>query len=136
MDATGPWEAVPILIGSSFPAGPIEQATFEQALSIMHKGLRQAGALDAVYICNHGAMTATHMYDPDGEIVAQVRAIVGAKMRVVMTLDLHANISERMVEGCDLVVGYRTNPHVDMAERGEEAAFSLRLMLAGKADPK
>ena len=136
MDATGPWEAAPILIGASFPAGPVEQATFEQALSIMRKGLRQAGTLDAVYICNHGAMTATHMYDPDGEIVAQVRAIVGAKTRLVMTLDLHANISERMVEGCDLVVGYRTNPHVDMAERGEEAAFSLRLMLCGKADPK
>ena len=40
-----------------------------------------------------------------------------------MTLDLHANISERMVTPCDLVVGYRTNPHVDMIERGEEAAF-------------
>ncbi|MFZ8302585.1 M81 family metallopeptidase, partial [Staphylococcus aureus] len=38
--------------------------------------------------------------------------------------------------GCDLVVGYRTNPHVDMLERGEEAAFALRRMLAGQADPK
>src|SRR5262249_59235836 len=51
------------------------------------------------------------------------------------TLDLHANISERMVTPCDLVVGYRTNPHVDMIERGEEAAFGLRRMLAGLAEP-
>ena len=53
-----------------------------------------------------------------------------------MTLDLHANISERMIAPCDLVVGYRTNPHVDMTERGEEAAFGLRLMLAGLAEAK
>jgi microcystin degradation protein MlrC len=54
----------------------------------------------------------------------------------VVTLDLHGNISERMVESCDLIVGYRTNPHVDYMERGEEAALGLRLMLAGLADPK
>src|SRR4029077_21156441 len=46
------------------------------------------------------------------------------------------NISERMVSNCDLIVGYRTNPHVDMTERGEEAALGLRLILAGGADPE
>jgi microcystin degradation protein MlrC len=136
MDATGPWRPVPILIASSFPAGPIEQATFERILAIMLAGLEAALPLDAVYICNHGGMTATHMFDPDGEIVTRVRQAVGPKTRVVLTMDLHANISERMVEPCDLVVGYRTNPHVDMIERGEEAAFGLRRMLAGLADPK
>src|SRR5215510_480733 len=136
MDATGPWEPVPILIAASYPAGPIEQATFERFLATMLVGLEAALPLDAVYICNHGGMTATHMYDPDGEIVTRVRQAVGAKARIVMTLDLHANISERMVTPCDLVVGYRTNPHVDMIERGEEAAFALRRMLAGLAEPK
>src|SRR5262245_57506424 len=73
MDATGPWQPVPILIAGSFPAGPIEQATFERFLAIMLAGLEAALPLDAVYICNHGAMTATHMFDPDGEIVTRVR---------------------------------------------------------------
>lgn len=136
MDASGPWQPVPILLASSYPAGPIEEATFNVAVGQMEAGLRAAGNLDAVYICNHGGMTATHTFDPDGEMVARIRAAAGPKARVVMTLDLHANISERMVEGCDLVVGYRTNPHVDMLERGEEAAFALRRMLAGQADPK
>jgi microcystin degradation protein MlrC len=136
MDATGPWQPVPILVASSFPAGPIEQATFERALAIMLAGLEAALPLDAVYICNHGGMTATHMFDPDGEIVTRVRQAIGPKARLVLTMDLHANISERMVAPCDLVVGYRTNPHVDMIERGEEAAFGLRRMLAGLADPK
>ena len=136
MDATGPWEPVPILIASSFPAGPIEQATFERVLAIMIAGLEAALPLDAAYICNHGAMTATHTFDPDGEIVTRVRQVVGPKTRIVMTLDLHANISEQMVAPCDIVVGYRTNPHVDMIERGEEAAFTLRRILAGLAEPK
>lgn len=64
MDATGPWEPVPILIAGSFPAGPIEQATFERVLAIMLAGLEAALPLDAAYLCNHGAMTATHMFDP------------------------------------------------------------------------
>jgi microcystin degradation protein MlrC len=136
MDATGPWQPLPIVLAGSFPAGPIEQATFERFLAIMLAGLEAALPLDAVYICNHGAMTATHMFDPDGEIVTRVRQAVGPKARLVLTLDLHANISERMVAPCDLVVGYRTNPHVDMIERGEEAAFGLRRMLAGLAEPK
>jgi microcystin degradation protein MlrC len=136
MDATGPWEPVPILIAGSFPAGPIEQATFERLLAIMLAGLEAALPLDAAYICNHGAMTATHMFDPDGEIVTRARQAIGPKARLVMTLDLHANISEQMVTPCDIVVGYRTNPHVDMIERGEEAAFTLRRALAGLAEPK
>jgi len=136
MDATGPWQPVPILIASSFPAGPIEQATFEQVLALILASVEAALPLDAAYICNHGAMTATHMFDPDGEIVTRVRQAIGAKARLVMTLDLHANISERMVAPCDIVIGYRTNPHVDMIERGEEAAFALRRMLAGLAAPK
>ena len=136
MDATGPWQPVPILLTSTYPAGPIEEAAFEAALGQMLQGLAEAGPLEAVYICNHGGMTATHTFDPDGEMVARVRKTVGGETRIVMTLDLHANISGRMAEGCDLIVGYRTNPHVDMLERGEEAAFALRRMLSGQADPK
>jgi microcystin degradation protein MlrC len=88
-----------------------------------------------VYVANHGAMIATDRDDPDGEIIALARSFV-PKGRVVVTLDLHANISERMVDNCDLIVGYRTNPHVDMTERGEEAALAMRMILAGLADPK
>lgn len=136
MDATGPWDPAPVLLTATYPAGPIEEAAFEVAVSQMLRGLEIAGPLDAVYVCNHGGMSATHTFDPDGEMVARIRKAVGAKVRIVMTLDLHANISDQMVASCDLIVGYRTNPHVDMLERGEEAAFALRRMLSGQADPK
>lgn len=136
MDASGAWEPVPILLAASHPAGPVERAVFDEALGTMLAGLRAAGPLDGILIANHGAMVAEHLHDPDGEIAEQVRNVAGDTSRIVMTLDLHANISDRMVETTDLIVGYRTNPHVDMIERGEEAAFSMRRMLGGLADPK
>ncbi len=136
MDATGPWQAVPCLLAASHPAGPVERAVFEEVMARNTALLRAAGPLDAVYICNHGAMVAEHEDDPDGAFIAQVRAVVGPQTRIVVTLDLHGNISPRMVSESDLIVGYRTNPHVDMRERGEEAAFSLRRILAGLARPE
>lgn len=140
MDATGPWHPVPVLITGCHPWGPIEGRLMDDLLARFRTGLVEAieagGPLDAVYIANHGGMIATDRDDPDGEIMALAREVAGPKARIVTTLDLHGNISERMVESVDLIVGYRTNPHVDMIERGEEAALSLRLMLAGRADPK
>lgn len=136
MDATGPWEPVPILLAGCHPHGPIDGRLMDRYLAIIREGLTAAGPLDAVYVANHGAMIATDRDDPDGEVIALARAIAGPKARIVVTLDLHGNISECMVDGCDLIVGYRTNPHVDYIERGEEAAMSLRLMFAGLADPR
>ena len=136
MDATGPWEPVPILLAASHPAGPIEADLIDAFVARIGAGLEAAGPLDAVYISNHGGMTAMNGEDPDGEIIAASREAVGPDTPIVVTLDLHGNISERMVDDCDLIVGYRTNPHVDMVERGEEAAMSLRLILAGLAVPK
>ena len=136
MDATGPWEPVPILLAASRPTGPIEEAVYEDALARIEKRLDAAGTIDAVYFCHHGAMVATHIDDPDGDLAKRVRAMVGSTAPAAMTLDLHANISDDMVEATDIIVGYRTNPHVDMIERGEEAAYAIRRMLAGTIQPK
>lgn len=136
MDATGPWQPVPLILASGYPSGPIDGDFFRQTLERMTAGLKAAMPLDAAYVCNHGAMVGTDDLDPDGTMLEAIRAAVGPSCRVVVNLDLHGNISKRMVNSTDLIVGYRTNPHVDQIERGEEAATSLRLMLADLADPK
>ncbi len=136
MDATGDWEAVPCILAASHPAGPVREAVIEEIVAVAEDSLRKAGSLDAVYICNHGAMVAEHDPDPDGLFMERVRAAVGPDVLIVATLDLHANISDRMVSACDLIVGYRTNPHVDQIERGEEAAFSMRRALATGERPQ
>jgi microcystin degradation protein MlrC len=132
MDASGEWTPVPVLVTGAEPGGPIEEAFFQSTLTAMRARLAAAGALDAVYISNHGGMVSTGGPDPDGELYAMVRGMVGPRVPVVATVDLHANISERMVASVDALVSYRTNPHMDQAERAADAARLLRLFLDGK----
>ena len=85
MDAALEWTPVPILVAAAEPGGPIEQRFFEATLAEMVRRLRAAGPLDAVYVSNHGGMTATGGFDPDGELYAAVRACAGPQVPVVST---------------------------------------------------
>jgi len=132
MNASGLWEPVPILITATEPGGPADQAFIEESLERMRALLSAAGPLDGIYVSNHGAMVSTTDSDPDGALYALARAAAGPGLPVVATVDLHANISQRMVDCADVIISYRTNPHVDRRERGAEAAPMLRRLLAGE----
>src|SRR6266446_4724356 len=119
MDAAGTWTPVGVALAMTEPNGPVD-----------HR-LSAALPVDAVYICSHGAALTTEEDDPDGVLFERVREIVGPDVPIAATLDLHANVSERMVGSVDAFIGYRTNPHLDMRERGAEAAAAIREMLAG-----
>jgi microcystin degradation protein MlrC len=127
----GSWTPVPIIVTACEPGGPVEQGFFQRTLAAMRERLAAAGALDGVYISNHGGMTSTAGPDPDGELYEMVRSAVGPRTPVVATVDLHANISERMVKNVDALVSYRTNPHMDQAERARDAARLLRKLTSG-----
>ena len=131
MDASGPWVPVGVALAMTEPNGPVEHNFFLELLDTIERRLRAALPVDAVYICSHGAALTTEEDDPDGVLFALVRRIVGPDVPIAATLDLHANVSERMVDSLDAFIGYRTNPHLDMRERGAEAAAAIREMLAG-----
>jgi len=131
MDANGPWEPVPIVFAAAHPNGPADQTFFDHILETMRDGLQKAGKLDGVYCCEHGAGLASADDDPDGAVFAQARRIVGPDVPVIATLDLHANVSERMVDTTDVLISYRTNPHIDAYERGKEAARCMLEMFRG-----
>src|SRR6202045_1774820 len=131
MDASGPWAPVEIALGMTEPNGPVKHAFFVELLDTISRRLRAALPVDAVYICAHGAGLTTEEDDPDGVLFEVVRQIVGPEVPIAATLDLHANVSARMVQSIDVFIGYRTNPHLDMRERGTEAAAAVREMLAG-----
>jgi microcystin degradation protein MlrC len=131
MDRLGAWEPLPILMAAAPPGGPADHVFFGSCLARIEKGLANAMPLDAIYISNHGAMTTTEDEDPDGALFANVRAMVGPDVPIAATVDLHCNPSQRMVESANVVIGYVTNPHVDMLERGAEAARALREMMEG-----
>jgi microcystin degradation protein MlrC len=131
MDAAGPWEPVPILLAMAEPNGPVDQAFFDRMMAEWEIGLRAAGRLDGVYCVLHGAGLATADHDPEGAILALVRRIVGADVPVVASYDLHANVSAANVDLVNAYIGYRTNPHLDMRERGAESAQVMRRLLSG-----
>lgn len=132
MDATGAWVPCPVLVAAAPPGGPIAQDVFLGLLDEMRARLAALLPLDAVYVANHGASSATGDEDSDGTMLATVREVVGRAAPVVVSHDLHCNLSERLVSLCDAFVGYRTNPHVDMRARGAECADILRALLAGE----
>ena len=115
------WEPVPIVVTAAEPGGPVVEDFFQRTKAEMERLLRAAERLDGVFCSLHGAMTSTKGDDPDGELLEMVRSIVGDGVPILATLDLHANISERMVEKADILIAYRTNPHVDQEARAEEA---------------
>ena len=132
MNSAGPWEPVPILIAATEPGGAADHAFVTRTLARMRTLLLGSGPLDAIYISNHGAMVSTEDSDPDGALYALAREAVGPDRPVLATVDLHANISQRMFDDADLILSYRTNPHVDRRERGAEAAPLLRRLLSGE----
>src|SRR5882762_585532 len=131
MDAAGPWVPVGIALAMSEPNGPVEHGFFQELLDTIERRLRAAMPVDGVYFCAHGAAITTEEDDPEGVLFERIREIVGPDVPVVATFDLHANVSDRMVDLIDAFIGYRTNPHLDMRERGTEAAAALRELLAG-----
>jgi len=98
----------------------------------MIEGIGAAGPLDAVYLDLHGAMVTEHFDDGEGEILRRVREVIGKDLPLVVSLDLHANVTPEMVEHADALIAYRTYPHVDMAETGRAAARHLALLLRSK----
>ncbi|HUN39823.1 MAG TPA: M81 family metallopeptidase [Acetobacteraceae bacterium] len=131
MDAAGPWQPVPITLAMAEPNGPVDQAFFDQLLTQWEAGLRHAGTLDGVYCVLHGAGLTTQDHDPEGTLLRLVRRIVGDAVPVVATYDLHANVSDDDVALVNAFIGYRTNPHLDMHDRGAEAALTLRRLMSG-----
>jgi microcystin degradation protein MlrC len=126
---------VPTAWAAASPSAHVTRDAYERIAAMIVERLKTAGSLDAVYLDLHGAMVAEHFDDGEGELLERVRRVVGREMPVVVSLDLHANVTRRMVENTDILIAYRTYPHVDMAETGERAAAFLLRRLKGMPRP-
>jgi microcystin degradation protein MlrC len=132
------WTLVPSGWGGATPSSYVTADAFERIAGAIVEDLRAALAqgLDAVYLDLHGAAVAENADDSEGELLARVRAVVGEHLPVVASLDLHANVTHRMIELADALVAYRTYPHVDMAATGDRAAQLLeRRLRSGAREP-
>ena len=129
------FEPVPVLAGDAMPSGTIASNTFADLVGEMLHGVERAGHLDGILLAQHGAAVAEDFPDADGEVVSQLRRLVGPELPIVMTLDPHANVSQRMIQGTSATVAYRTVPHVDQKECGLEAVRLMEKILRGGARP-
>ena len=127
-------ETVPVLTGTAMPSGPVEEEAYEEILAEILDRI-SGESLDGLLLALHGAMVAQHVRDADGRTAAKIRQLVGPDLPIVMTLDLHANVSPLMIGSVTATTIYRTYPHLDQRERGREGARILAETLEGRIRP-
>lgn len=115
--------------------GTLAKADWEVMAAEFLDEIRQAPPVDGVYFCMHGAMASEEELDPEGWLLAETRKILGEAVPIVVSLDLHGILTDRMVEHSDAIVAYHTYPHVDFFETGQRAARLLRRIVAGEVRP-
>jgi microcystin degradation protein MlrC len=126
---------LPTFSAAAAPSGLIPEGTFTEIKNELLSRLRLLEPeIDGVCLALHGAGVAEDVDDIEGDILREVREIVGEKP-IVVTLDLHGNITEEMVEYADVLLGVRYYPHTDMYERGQEAIEVMKAILAGELKP-
>lgn len=126
---------VPYMATFAVPSGTITAAAFERIVNELLQGVMEGGPVDGLLVALHGAAVSAECPDADGEVLRRLRNVVGNQLPIVVTLDLHANVSSAMVVLSSAIISYRSNPHLDQRERGREAALLLGRMLAGEVKP-
>ncbi len=131
-------ELIPTAWAAASPSAEVTDDAFERISGAICDGIRRAAVeknLDMVYLDLHGAMVTDSHRDGEGELLRRVREIVGEKMPIAVSLDLHSNTTEGMFKHAEMLVAYRTYPHIDMAETGARAAFYLKQRINGMNAP-
>lgn len=128
-------DVVPLLVASACPSGPLKSACYRELKDALLKQLKSASPVDGVLLPLHGAAAAEDVGDLEGDLIAAVRSIVGPEIPIVVTLDLHADVTELMVESADAILAWETYPHRDTFSTGVRGAKMLLDMLDGKCRP-
>ncbi|MGG1663427.1 M81 family metallopeptidase [Brevibacillus sp. NRS-1366] len=128
-------ELLPTFSTFAYPAGTITKETYLRMKNELLDAIRDAGPADAICLSLHGAGVAEEVDDLEGDLLAAVRALVGYEIPLVVTLDLHANMTDQMVKEADALLGVHLYPHVDCYERGMEAIDVARKMVEENCKP-
>jgi microcystin degradation protein MlrC len=133
------WPERPEIVGLArlwaWPSGPATRETADWLCGTMVEALRRQPPVDGVLLALHGALVADGMPDVEGEVLRAVRAVIGPATPLVATLDLHANVTERMAAAADALVLFHTAPHIDVFETGQRGAAVLRRLVIDGARP-
>ena len=130
----GDVEIVPTVAAWAVPHGPVVDAVLDRLIQDILAEAEKNRDVDGVLLVLHGAMASPTEFDPEGKLLEALRACMG-NVPIVASLDLHAVITDRMLQGADMLVGYHTYPHTDFYETGARAARNLLRILNDGAKP-
>jgi microcystin degradation protein MlrC len=135
-DATPGVELIPACSAHFITSGgTLAGKAFERIAGELLAGIKAAPPVDGIYFSLHGAMATESEGDPEGWLLAETRKIVGERVPIVISLDLHGILTDRMLEHSDAAVAFHTYPHVDFFSTGERAAKLLLRIVAGEVKP-
>lgn len=133
-DERGGIEIVSTVAADSVSGGYIESNGLDRLLNEIIEAICNNSTVDGAYICLHGAMAGETEPDPEGRLLAAIRDVLG-DVPIVASLDLHAVLTDRMIESADILVPFHTYPHIDQYETGQRAASVLLKLLDKMATP-
>jgi microcystin degradation protein MlrC len=129
------WTLVHPVSANANPSGTVTDDAFEQIGGMLLNAARHQGPIDGVLLHLHGAMVVDSYEDGEGELLARLRHILGPDVPVVATLDLHANVTQKMADNASALIAFRTYPHIDMYERAWQGADLLERAMQGEVKP-
>ncbi|HYV88193.1 MAG TPA: M81 family metallopeptidase [Candidatus Polarisedimenticolia bacterium] len=130
----GGWEVDFLRAAAASPGGPLSDAAFAAIRDEILRGVREGGC-DALYLSLHGALVTRRLATPELELVRELRGLIGRRP-LAISLDLHANLGRPLFELADIIVGYKTYPHIDMAATGAKTLRLLTACAEGRLRPK
>ncbi|WP_088049444.1 M81 family metallopeptidase [Virgibacillus dakarensis] len=119
---------IPTLFGSAVSSGVFLKQDFLELKELLLSKIKQEKDYDGVYIALHGAMVSEDYDDVEGELLESIRKCIGKDIPLVISLDLHANVTKKMIDNVNGVIGFKTYPHIDFFETGYRSGrylFSL-----------
>ena len=129
------WEIEHVLSAAAEPAGYVTRDAFDRLGGAIVDAAKKS-KFDAILLGLHGAMVTEFDEDGEGVLLERLRAVVGPDIPIAITLDLHANVTPKMCALANIIVSYKTYPHIDMRERANQAGEILQRTLKGEIAPK
>jgi microcystin degradation protein MlrC len=130
------WTLVHPVSANPNPSGIVADEAFEQITAMILEAADMKGPIDGVLLHLHGAMVSDSHEDAEGEFLSRLRRRLGPDVPIVVTLDLHANVTQRMADSASALIAYRTYPHIDQHERAWQGAELLERAMHDEIRPK
>jgi microcystin degradation protein MlrC len=130
------WTLIHPVSANANPSGLVSDDAFEEIGGMILDAAEHQGPIDGVLLHLHGAMVVASFEDGEGELLARLRRKLGPDVPIVVTLDLHANVTQAMADNASALIAFRTYPHIDQYERAWQGAELLERAMAGEVRPR